>query len=348
MKKQKIYFEVLKLTAGVFIFCILLYLGGTGSMLSTFTPRPGPLALCFIATFLLFYTTSSRWGFIVNALSGRKLSGYFEYLYFLITGFFYGQFISQFGGTLLVRPGMLMKREDISYKKSVSSVIIEKAFDLVLVLVLIGPSVLYIFDYISTFNAFLWMGILFVVLNTVFIYFNSWLTELIGTVLRTALLTLEKIPLLRRIPRKDYYKRLEDLTGAPLLRKKPLVAVLLFTVIKQLFLFFRYYFLCSALNIDISPATLFMGIPVAQLSLLIAFTPGSIGVLEAGWYAVLKWGSPLVSGDISVFILGQRIYWFLFIALIYLLVFLVARILKLKKTFGLFQKEVSDHKQEGK
>jgi uncharacterized membrane protein YbhN (UPF0104 family) len=48
------------------------------------------------------------------------------------------------------------------------------------------------------------------------------------------------------------------------------------------------------------------GLPIVQISRVFSFTPGSLGVLEAGWYAVLSLGG--IDGSLIIaFLIGQRV-----------------------------------------
>ena len=73
----------------------------------------------------------------------------------------------------------------------------------------------------------------------------------------------------------------------------------------------RLFFLAYGINVTISYLVILLGIPVGQLSLLFSFTPGAIGVLEGGWFGVLKVAN-VPKGIIGNFLVGQRFYWIVF------------------------------------
>jgi uncharacterized membrane protein YbhN (UPF0104 family) len=85
--------------------------------------------------------------------------------------------------------------------------------------------------------------------------------------------------------------------------------------VQRVYLFSLFKFGCTTgrlvlfaltLNVPISPTLILLGTPVAQLTYLFAFTPGGLGIFEAGWLAILILGG--VSWDHAmIFVVGQRI-----------------------------------------
>jgi uncharacterized membrane protein YbhN (UPF0104 family) len=86
----------------------------------------------------------------------------------------------------------------------------------------------------------------------------------------------------------------------------------------------RMVFLGLAFSAPISWECFLLGVPVAQLSMLFAFTPGSVGFLEAGWLAVLA-AQGVASESVLTVLLGLRVTNFVFFPLILHLVGLVYR-----------------------
>jgi uncharacterized membrane protein YbhN (UPF0104 family) len=64
--------------------------------------------------------------------------------------------------------------------------------------------------------------------------------------------------------------------------------------------------------VAVPPLLIWVGIPIAQLGLLLAVTPGALGALEAGWLGVLLLAG-LPRQDIATFLIGQRAALFVFI-----------------------------------
>jgi uncharacterized membrane protein YbhN (UPF0104 family) len=121
-----------------------------------------------------------------------------------------------------------------------------------------------------------------------------------------------------------------------------MVNLMLITLLRHVFILARLYSLVAALGITIPVSVLLAGIPVAQLSLLLAFTPGALGILEGGWYVVLVIGG-VAAADIAAFLLGQRVYSLAATSLIFLLSYLLfgaRRLLWLDRLDGMIKGEI--------
>lgn len=77
----------------------------------------------------------------------------------------------------------------------------------------------------------------------------------------------------------------------------------------------RLVLFAFALSVPISPALIILGTPIGQLSYLFAFTPGGLGIFEAGWFAILKIGG-VTTAHALVFVVGQRIFTVILIGIV--------------------------------
>lgn len=68
----------------------------------------------------------------------------------------------------------------------------------------------------------------------------------------------------------------------------------------------RMVFFAVALSVPISPMLIVLCTPVGQLTYLFAFTPGGLGIFEAGWIGILSLGG-VGTGHAMTFVVGQRI-----------------------------------------
>jgi uncharacterized protein (TIRG00374 family) len=128
---------------------------------------------------------------------------------------------------------------------------------------------------------------------------------------------------LRRLATDKRFSSIENLDQLGLLESKPLLVILAFTLTRYLLVIARLHLLILALGLSIPLSVLLPGIIVAQASLIFAFTPGALGILEGGWYMVLSAvGVPQI--DRSTFLIGQRVFWFIFTSGIFLVVYLAS------------------------
>jgi uncharacterized membrane protein YbhN (UPF0104 family) len=92
---------------------------------------------------------------------------------------------------------------------------------------------------------------------------------------------------------------------------------------------FRAYFISLALNLTIPFWVIFLGVGMVRFILLFAVAPGRLGVLEVGWYAMFALAG-LESSTIIPFLIGLRVYGFLFNAVLALCTHMVVIVLPQK------------------
>ncbi len=78
------------------------------------------------------------------------------------------------------------------------------------------------------------------------------------------------------------------------------------SIIKFILNILLIYFTFKTFHINISFLNVFLAVPLVDLSMLFAFTPGALGIFEGGWFIILKIlaFSPM---DINTFIIGGRL-----------------------------------------
>ena len=69
-----------------------------------------------------------------------------------------------------------------------------------------------------------------------------------------------------------------------------------------------------------------ISIPIAQLSLFLAFTPAGLGIYDFGWYGALKL-SGVPDSEIIPFVLGQRVFLTVFTLIIMVITLILRRLL---------------------
>jgi uncharacterized protein (TIRG00374 family) len=315
---------------GLAVIALLVYLGGPRAIEATVRPRIGHLIGSFLANLLMLSTSSTRWGYIVNNMEGTRVCSYGRYFSFFISGRFLGQYVSRAGGDFLLRPGLLNRVEGVSLSKGMSASLLDKAFDLALIALLIIPSALQLLGIITESVAIGVAAALLAFLALLLLWKGSALVTALQSVLYRMLSLLRRIPLLRRIATEKRQGTIKNLDRLELLEGKSLLVILALTLMRYLTVISRLYLLVLALDLSIPLSVLLPGIIVAQSSLIFAFTPGALGILEGGWYMVLSAaGVPQV--ERTTFLIGQRVYWFIFTTVIFLVVYLASGARWLKK-----------------
>jgi len=310
-QRRKWMLRLLGYALGAGVFAVLIYLGGWQALKAPFQPKIVPFILCFLANGVLFAVSSSRWGVIVDALEGRKVCSHYQYFHYFTLGRFLGQYISQSGSDLVFKPLMLKGMNALPLKRGVMGVLWDKAFDILFVLTLAIPAALLILQWLSPFYSVVLM-VLGLALPWTIIVDPRLLAYLTERVLRIARRIAASIPLLRsRLSQSP----LEVSLSFKAMNGRTLLIILSLTTLKYVILILRLYLLVLALDLAIPVTAIGAGIPLAQLSLVFAITPGALGLLEGGWYAVLI-SLGVSQGDITAFLVGQRLYWLLFFAVL--------------------------------
>lgn len=327
IKKHK---KVIGFSIGLLIFLVIIYIGGKKSIEMVVKPLFIPLFFCFIFFTFFFITHSLRWGYITNKIERKKVCPYFTYCFYSATTFFANEYLPRVGGDFLLRPGLLNKMDGVLFKRGFMTVFFEKILDFLLMIIFIIPSVLYILKILPFQYALLIILLELFVLFFFFLFKNHVFIKILKKVILVFLLFLKKVPFLNKRIKESYFLKLENIHGVDVLGKKALFTLLAITILRYSFLVGRIYFLSLALGLNIPLSVLFLGIPIAQFSLLLAPTPGALGVLEGGWYFVLAL-SGISQANIATFLVGQRVYWFIFTSIIFLSVYLIFGITGAKK-----------------
>jgi uncharacterized protein (TIRG00374 family) len=90
------------------------------------------------------------------------------------------------------------------------------------------------------------------------------------------------------------------------------------TVLKFLSLVLRAFLIAQALGLDISFDAFFLATPLAQASLLLAFTPGGLGFNELGWFGALALLG-IETNNILAFLVGHRLFNYGFVLILALI-----------------------------
>ena len=293
---------------GLALFIGIVSLGGWPSR-TALRPALLPLSASFLTTIGLFWIGSLRWGLLVNASTSRPIGSYKQLFLYFVLGRAVGYYSSQLGSDLMVRPLLLRGFEAVPVRQGVVIGLWEKGLDFLFAVVLAGPAGLWLTGRISE-QGFLVASLLALAL--------PWGTLLlsppcVGRVLAFGMRAVRRIPFVHTRIKGGGDGEEESIVED--LDSRLLWKLLGLTTLKYAALVLRAIFLIEALNLSIPIVVVWSALPLVQLSLVLAFTPGALGVLEGGWYAVLLWtGVP--QEIIGAFLVGQRLYWTLFATLL--------------------------------
>jgi uncharacterized protein (TIRG00374 family) len=225
---------------------------------------------------------------------------------------------------------MLKKINGISIKYGLSSIVIEKLYDILLIGFLFLPSLLFLLDVINELQLFLIAGLITTVFFLLLLFQTMKMISLLTWVLKSAVTAVQQIPPVNKLIQGKFPIQLDNLNSLRILGKKTIVKIFILTIFRFILLVTRLYLLGKSLELGIPLHLFIVGIPIAQMALAFAITPGAIGFLEGGWYAILTFGG-ISEIERSAFLIGQRVYLSLFIGIIFILTYLVLGIRQLNK-----------------
>lgn len=119
---------------------------------------------------------------------------------------------------------------------------------------------------------------------------------------------------LRRLPRLSSALHLDADDSFVPLPQAAAVQALGLSIALNLALVSCYYHISRAIGLSQPWAIFAASFPVTQLSLVLAFTPGALGLFDASWYGVLLWGG-VPRQEALDFVIAQRAYLFVFVLL---------------------------------
>jgi uncharacterized membrane protein YbhN (UPF0104 family) len=194
---------------------------------------------------------------------------------------------------------------------AVGAMLVDKLFDLGLSGMLLLPIAAYVLRWISL-EACAMLFIPFFVLPAIVMLW--WYKPVLALLFRfrdTLAARLKGVPLAARFLRGRAGQACLALSPDQVPPPRTALAAYGVTVLRYLLMVLRFAAVSVALDVAVPSLLVFVGIPIAQLGLLLAVTPGALGALEAGWLGVLVLGG-LPRQDIVAFLVGQRAALFVF------------------------------------
>ncbi len=297
MQKKKWIKHFVLLAIGLVIFVLFIFFGEQ-SLQQLKKTAPLPLTAAFFATLGITLCIAFRWGSFSNALAAKKTTSWFRYYYYFIIsralGLVLPKDLTDFGW----RIGWLKKKHKVQLSLAGTSVILDRMFDLLIMLIFLLAVLPYWLGWIALQKTFVLMAVLPVLAGLAVYFMHPLLFNMIGSMVRWARGLISGIPGLKQRVKGEYVM--------PEIQRNILVRVYALSVLKFGFTACRMILFAVALGIPVSSAIILVGTPLGQLSYLFAFTPGGLGIFEAGWYAVLRLAN-LENEHVIAFVVGQRI-----------------------------------------
>jgi uncharacterized protein (TIRG00374 family) len=305
--RLKVARRVVSLLVGLLIVGFLISRIGVEEILRSIQPDVGLLLLGALAIDVMIGIFALRWSILANSLSTSGKISAFNCFFYSISSLAAGLLFAQSASLIVVRAGALNRFENMPLPRSLASVLIDKLFDLSYIVLFIVPTMLFLFKVVTIEQAF-WIALaLFAAVSLLIVFRYGLWSRSIQWLILTAVKIMRRLPLLKNLRLLDQLEKFENLQALELLQQSTISRAYWLTALGEIALVLRSCLIAQAVGLDVSPLAIFMGITLTQMSLLIALTPGGLGITEAAWYIALE-SAHVDSGAIGVFLIAHRVF----------------------------------------
>lgn len=304
--------HLFQLSIGLLLFGLMIWYGGTSELAGLLEADLFYIAIAFLVTLVMTTISAARWGVVVDALGGEKACTLREYYHYFIlsraTSLILPSTIGDFG----VRTISLKLAHDFSALMGLYSVLLDRLFDLLNLLLVGLPATLF---FSRVWPASWSYALVILMLSGFWAIFETRYKEIITHLIRGYLWLLRSFSRIPIVGSRWEARWLGD-SGVD----RPFVGIesrklYRYTLIKLLLGALRVYLLALAFHLRIPFSWIFFGMALVQLGVILSITPGGLGLVEMGWYAILTLAgleTPLVVG----FLVGRRVLTALFLVVL--------------------------------
>ncbi|MCK4546048.1 MAG: flippase-like domain-containing protein [Candidatus Eisenbacteria sp.] len=297
--------RVLQWGVAVALVALFLVLGDT-SQLGRLSDVSWPwLVLLLLATAGLVLSASVRWRTIAVETMGAGDVPLSRFIHYFLMGRVLGFVLPAEAADMGIRTVALRRSREMSLAGAAYTVLLDRLFDLVVLVCLVVPALFYLGGRLDERVA---LGIGFAVIAV--------LPAVVGRRYGGAIRFLERLyrGLIRGFRFLPWLRKAEvpELETGPERRGlggKSAVSSYLLSVVKLVMVSLRLYFVAGALGVEVPLWMAFICVPLAQVAALVAVTPGGLGILEAGWYGILVWAG-VAPEETVLLVVGWRLYTF--------------------------------------
>ena len=284
------------------VFILILWAGGAEAWQQLVTADRSYLLLAFLFHGSVGMVAAARLRLVSQALSGRELASWRHFYHLNMTARALGLVLPR-GISTLGGKSVGLRALGVSLRRAVWIVLADNGFDMA-VLGSLAMVALFFLRGILTTGTFLLVagGVLLVLVGGLW-----WIT-------RPARNTLVW-RWLRRFNRNEAPQGEGQAADGLLIPPfRPGLAAMALTVVYNGLLSVALYWMGQAVGLPFSWFLILACFLVSQLSLVIAVTPGGLGLLDAGWYGTLRFAG-VPEQEALTFVIAQRAYLFIFVLL---------------------------------
>lgn len=306
-------------SVGVILFGAFVYLNGVQGIRQYGKLQIIPFGGALLATIGITGSIAYRWGILSNAIGGKKVASWIEYYHYFIISRTLGFILPKDITDLISRSVWLKRSHGLTMHQSGTTVIFDRLFDTLTAFVFLLAVLPF---WLGWVNAACSLGLLIgfaLVIGILFYYVNTQVFSILSLSINTCFRYIYRLP--------PFRKRSAKLLTISNLNPDVVLHAYFVSLTKFCFTAGRLILFAITLNIPISPLLILLGTPLGQLTYLFAFTPGGLGIFEAGWFGILKFGN-VSTENAMAFVVGQRILTIVLIGILALLsqiIFMVRR-----------------------
>ncbi len=297
---------------GVILFVLVIYLAGADRVDAIFDAKPGWIAAAFASGLAVTVSSAFRWGYIANALAESRPLSWLQYWASLLTSRVLGLFVPRNASDLGVRFVALTGLGRTSPEVAAASVALDQLFDIALLGVWLIPSLLLLS---GTGGRWAWTLVPAVVVVAPLIMLR------LGPALRWVAAALSRATARwgeRHGKLGQFFARrsegLRRLANVQHFTRRQSLAIAIVTFVRYGLNAVMFWTIAQALGLSIDLWTFVLVGSAVQLSLVVAFTPGGLGIMDLGFVGLLALGG-IPSETVAAFIVGQRAFQYTFFPL---------------------------------
>jgi uncharacterized protein (TIRG00374 family) len=304
--KRGVYKILFQWGLALLLIFLLFYFGDVSNLVRLPEIHWNAVFLLFLCNAAFSLAHNFRWKLIVDHISGEKKESFFSLYRYLLNSYALGLVVPLDVSLVGVRTYHLSQSKQLQTSLAIFSALLDRFLDVILFLIMALPSFLFITKAVSAPLAMLVVLLLLVGLSLLIRWKKGETFAFLLKGYRSGF-----VGIFSRVPffRKWIAPKGEVAEMACQFDQSSVSQIMSWNVIKYIFLTFRFYLTGQALGVHFSPVQGFFFIPFIQLSGFVNFTPGGLGVVEAGTYgALLLMGIP--KSQILLFVVGRRVLLF--------------------------------------
>ena len=288
--------HVLLLSVGLGLIAGIVALGSVQSLERLGDLEPVPTILAFAATLGLTGAVAARWRILADALAGRIAARWRHFHHYFIVSRLLGFVLPKDVTDLASRTLCLARLHRVPIAPAGASVVFDRLFDLTVAGIMFVATLPY------------WLGWISAASGIVVMAASALSVGLAWFVLHRAIMAIpiRAVNLASRMIARLRHHLPADSLSADALDRDVTFRAYAISLVKFSLTAGRMVLFCAALGLDIDPWLVVLATPAGQMAYALAFTPGGLGIFEAGWFGVLRHAG-VDAASAAAFVVGQRV-----------------------------------------